>query len=211
MPFAAPLLRSPGRFFERFASIWGRPGVVLGSLFARSGRSDEKRPTLTKHCACALRQASDLPQTTQNSIGNRFWSLLRNALQKERLKKSSRGLPRASWGRFGSLRDAPGAPRDAPGDLRSPSGGLPGAPWIVLSRPEASRGLPPSDLGSILHGIWFNLGSICVRFRFDSSFVPSPIRSFVCPLVRLFVRFFVRPFLCLSAFVVPAGCCLRCY
>ena len=128
---------------------------------------------------------------TQNSIRNRCGSLLRNALRKGRSKKWSRGLPGASWGRFGSLRDAPGAPWEAPGELRSPSGRLPGAPRIVPGRPEAPQGQPRATLAQFS----INLGSIWVIFaRFLLRFVAcSFVCLFVCSCGRSFVCSFLRP------------------
>ena len=83
-------------------------------IWRSTGRSDEKGPTLAKHCACALRQASDLSRTVQNSIGNRSGGLVRKALRKGRSEKLSRGLPGASWDRFGSVWEHPGSARADP-------------------------------------------------------------------------------------------------
>ena len=168
--FRVPLLRSPGDactlcgpFFLDLGWPWGRSGVAFWSILHSTGRSHEKRPTLTKHCACAVRQASDLPRTTQKSLANPCGSLMRNALRKGRSKKWSRGLPSASWNRFGRLRDAPGAPGETPDELRGPSGRLPGAPWVVPGRPEMVQGLPRATLDRFcvdLGSIWVNAASI---------------------------------------------------
>ena len=144
-------------FCNNLVPYWGHSVVDFRSIWRLTGRCDEKRPTLTKHCACAVRRASDLPEIDRKSLGNRCGSLLRNALRKGRLKKWSRGLPRASWGRFGSLRDTPEAPREAPGELRDPSGRLPGAPRIVPGHPETPRGFPRATFGQFcvdLGSIW---------------------------------------------------------
>ena len=165
--------------------FWGRSGVAFRSIWWSTSCSDEKRPTLTKHCSCAAKRGSGLPRATSNSIGNRCRGLLRNALRKGRSKKWPRDLPKASWDRFGSLRDAPRASWEIPG-------GLPGVPQIVPGCPEALRGFPRANLDAFC----VNLGSILSQFPldscFDSSFVPSFVRSFVHSFVRSFDRSFAR-------------------
>ena len=102
------------------------------------------------------KRMSCLPQMIPSAIENHSGGLLRDALRESRLEKSSRCFPKASWGRFGRLRDIPGAPREAPGELWSPPGYVPGAARIVLLHPKA----PQSDFDSILAQFWLDLSSI---------------------------------------------------
>ena len=132
--------------------------IDFRSIWRLTGRCDEKRPTLTKHCACAVRRASDLPEIDRKSLGNRCGSLLRNALRKGRLKKWSRGLPRASWGRFGRLRDTPEATRASSEIPLDASRERPGSSLVTPKRPGAS----PERL-------LVNFASILVQFGVDLS------------------------------------------
>ena len=157
--FAASVLRSQwsacalSAFFRSSASIWGRPGVVPGSLFARFA---SRRTTLTKKTD----PHETLPLCSETRLGP-----LANDPEFDR--KSLRGPPAKRSAKRSLEKVAPGPPKGVLGSIREPSGrsgsasaGAGGAPKLLwtppgngpdrLWSPRGAPGPPLSDFKSIL-------------------------------------------------------------
>ena len=153
-------------------AFWGRSGVDFRPIWRSTGRSDQKRPTITKHCACAVKQASSHRQTTQNSIGNHCRRLLRNALRKGCSKKWSRGSPGRLGGDSGAFRTHQEHLRTLRGSSEAPLDASRECPQGPPARPRSPQGPPERflfDFVAIWGGFGSDLGPIWGRF--------APVRS----------------------------------